>query len=317
MCCYLYNLNAFPKPSPRSPKPAKHHMMLWRCLRIYFLIVYITPKFHFSKQKQMHPFISCYELLQANLNKTPNIQLSFCPTMCNLNHLPRGSILEVCGEAGSGKSQWLMTQAVDIVLNNLEAYVVFVFTEGVFPASRLHEIAEFRSREIANSQVEWRSSMNRILIATADSVTKFEEVLCHHLPRLLSLNFYVPAVMVDSIAAIYRIFPDTNESHSAFYNMRLKSLWGICSYLKKVGFESNFLTIFLNQVTTNFGDQNSEMSAALGPSWTTFINHRLMLRKNIPGQESSARIVEVEFSPSLPPIQGLFRISQLGIESVL
>lgn len=51
-----------------------------------------------------------------------------------------GNIMELCGEAGSAKTQFCLDLALEAARKNADSYVLFIVTERAFPSKRIDQI---------------------------------------------------------------------------------------------------------------------------------------------------------------------------------
>ena len=214
--------------------------------------------------------------------------------------VPTGSITELVGPAGAGKTQFCLTLAVaaaaPTALGGLNAGVVFVDTEQKFSGARVAEIAanvfpsaygvlandtEQTTRAKANAL---RSLTEKILVLTPSTLSEtlqrlsgLEEALIDHAVRLL---------VVDSVAALARAEFGTGRGQIA---RRQELLGQIASVLKQQAERLHMAALVTNQVTTRLraddGADAGESSgagagaatAALGVKWAHCVNTRLVL----------------------------------------
>jgi RAD51-like protein 1 len=208
--------------------------------------------------------------------------------------VPTGSITELVGPAGAGKTQFCLTLAVaaaaPTALGGLNAGVVFVDTEQKFSGARVAEIAanvfpsaygvlandtEQTTRAKANAL---RSLTEKILVLTPSTLSEtlqrlsgLEEALIDHAVRLL---------VVDSVAALARAEFGTGRGQIA---RRQELLGQIASVLKQQAERLHMAALVTNQVTTRMrADDGADAgagaaTAALGVKWAHCVNTRLVL----------------------------------------
>jgi RAD51-like protein 1 len=176
--------------------------------------------------------------------------------------VPTGSISELVGPAGAGKTQFCLTLAVAAAapksVGGLDGGVVFIDTEQKFSGVRLAEIARAKFPSVygdgdgdgAPSEADARASLttltSRVLVLTPSTLSEIlqrlnglEEALIDHGVRLL---------VVDSMAALARA-----EFGRGQLQQRQELLGQIASVLKQQAERLHLAVFVTNQVTTRIG----------------------------------------------------------------
>ena len=214
--------------------------------------------------------------------------------------VPTGSITELVGPAGAGKTQFCLTLAVAAAaptsVGGLDSGVVFVDTEQKFSGARVAEIAANAFPSVygvssddapqiaAEKATALRSLTEKILVLTPSTLSEtlqrlsgLEEALIDHAVRLL---------VVDSVAALARAEFGTGRGQLA---RRQELLGQIASVLKQQAERLHMAAIVTNQVTTRVrsadedagaaddGGGAGSATAALGVKWAHCVNTRLVL----------------------------------------
>ncbi|XP_038621365.1 DNA repair protein RAD51 homolog 2 [Tachyglossus aculeatus] len=151
------------------------------------------------------------------MERTSDPSPAFLPTtLSSLDEALRGglacgSLTEVTGPAGCGKTQFCMMMSVLATLpthlGGLEGTVVYIDTESAFSAERLVEIAESRFPRYFNTEEK--------LLSMSSKIHLFRELTCDEvLKRIESLeeeiiSKRVKLVIIDSIASVVRKEFDT------------------------------------------------------------------------------------------------------------
>lgn len=222
--------------------------------------------------------------------------------------VPTGSISELVGPAGAGKTQMCLTLACACAApkrcGGLESGVVFIDTEQRFSSQRLAEIARAKFPETlspahapdaASAERELESLTSRILVLTPSTLSEMlqrlnglEEALIDRGVRLL---------IVDSVAALARA-----QFGRGQLTQRQELLGQIASALKQLAERLGMAAFVTNQVTTRVGarvrhahdtavrgggdtaggggddaDSPGSVTAALGTKWAHCVNTRLVL----------------------------------------
>lgn len=223
--------------------------------------------------------------------------------------VPTGSISELVGPAGAGKTQMCLTLACACAAprrcGGLESGVVFIDTEQRFSSQRLAEIARAKFPEVlspacasdpADAERELDALTSRVLVLTPSTLSEMlqrlnglEEALIDRGVRLL---------IVDSVAALARA-----QFGRGQLTQRQELLGQIASALKQLAERLGMAVFVTNQVTTRVGarvrhahadaaggddatgDAPGTVTAALGTKWAHCVNTRLVLEGSIDGVE--------------------------------
>eukprot|EP00072_Mus_musculus_P061484 XP_011242338.1 PREDICTED: DNA repair protein RAD51 homolog 2 isoform X8 [Mus musculus] len=226
-------------------------------------------------------------------------------TLCALDEalhggVPCGSLTEITGPPGCGKTQFCIMMSVlatlPTSLGGLEGAVVYIDTESAFTAERLVEIAESRFPQYFNTEEK--------LLLTSSRVHLCRELTCEGLlQRLESLEEEiiskgVKLVIVDSIASVVR--KEFDPKLQGNIKERNKFLGKGASLLKYLAGEFSIPVILTNQITTHLSGAlpsqadlvspaddlslsegtsgSSCLVAALGNTWGHCVNTRLILQ---------------------------------------
>ena len=213
--------------------------------------------------------------------------------------VPTGSITELVGPAGAGKTQFCLTLAVAAAapthVGGLDSGVVFVDTEQKFSGARVAQIAanvfpsaygvssDDAAHERDAKATALRALTEKILVLTPSTLSEtlqrlsgLEEALVDHAVRLL---------VVDSVAALARAEFGTGRGQIA---RRQELLGQIASVLKQQAERLHMAALVTNQVTTRArsgesafaaddGAGSAATAAALGVKWAHCVNTRIVL----------------------------------------
>jgi len=246
-----------------------------------------------------------------------------------------GHVIEVTGEAGSGKTQLLVNALACSVTKEpvegsaskscqKEARSVVISTEGSFPAERLKQmIASFKS---SSNQVDVRTTMDNILVHSLTSLDEFLDCLHVRLPKLAE-NYSLNLIVIDSVAA-----PLRSEEHTSG---KERSQWihtiGRAIHTLAVNF--NVPVIMANQVSAVI-DQGWETSyghpvaPCFGLAFSAYVHTRIFVERTdqvikTSNQEDKStstvrlRTAQVDFCPFLPSSEKVhFVVTSSGIRGV-
>lgn len=230
-----------------------------------------------------------------------------------------GSVIELSGEGGTGKTQFLLSLCLTTALSQtctaMNANVgPTEFCEALFVsmgestsssqiAHRLHQMAAARSEEIPSSQSSSstiRQVMERVHTRIIHNTEEFIDLIAE-LPHILKYGLNqgngengtnkknrsnIRLVVLDSIAGLYRM-DDSVQSDKFFYMKRSEELFGISANLKRISKEFGVYIIITNQVTTTLEGNVSTgvwnpidgKVPSLGLSWSCCVNERYFLSR--------------------------------------
>eukprot|EP01032_Pedospumella_encystans_P010568 gene10568-12343_t len=235
-----------------------------------------------------------------------------------------GSISEICGAPGAGKTQFCLSCALQAVSSSTSAGVIYIDTELKFDPNRLIQMAiecypelyssEFRTD--APHQID--SLLSRLKVKRPMTMKHLQEELTELQSTVISQN--ISLIVIDSIAALAR---------KEGFNERDKELFFItqASQLKKLAELCNCVVLATNQVTPSGSANPSDLygdaihddwgtyQPTLGPTWHHCVSTRLtmrMLNRNAatgPGdsagirKEAPVRCLSITKSPVSPPFE--------------
>ena len=194
--------------------------------------------------------------------------------------VPTGSITELVGPAGAGKTQFCLTLAVAAAaprrLGGLDAGVVFVDTEQKFSGARVAQIAanvfpsaygvssDDAAHERDAKATALRALTEKILVLTPSTLSEtlqrlsgLEEALVDHAVRLL---------VVDSVAALARAEFGVGRGQIA---RRQELLGPIASVLKRQAERLHMAALVTNQVTRGAADEGADSTRSPTPAPAT------------------------------------------------
>lgn len=224
-----------------------------------------------------------------------------------------GSVTEIFGEAGSGKTQLCMQLALNcalpIELNGLNGNTCYISTDKHLPTNRLSQIANALT-EKHKIDVSFLDKINVWEFNTTDSLKMF--VL--ELPALLEKIADIRLIVIDSIAGIFR--------HETNYIQRATDMRDIVQELERLADIYNFAIVTTNHVTSTPHLLNSNTIAACGAAWDNLVVTKLKIEKTekiVSTEESEikrVRIMEVIYSPRLACERTKFTIDSTGVVDI-
>lgn len=227
----------------------------------------------------------------------------------------RGTITEVFGESGCGKTQL----ALQSTLNNWLGGCVYVCTEDLFPTKRFEEI------KINLSSYDPKFDYGKHVFV--EHITEAKDLLSCirvRLPKLLEQH-KLSLLVIDSVTAPFRC-------ESTNYIRRAEDLREIAILLTSLAQEYNLAILCINQVTASFEDSDNVLPS-LGLAWSNMVTTRLMIKKtsriadaNNPQKHKHhlltsnhtvyVREMSTVFAPHLPNSKTEFIITSKGLQSL-
>lgn len=225
---------------------------------------------------------SCAKAMRINVLKTGCSSLD--QLLCGGMHVGAGSIIEISGKAGVGKTQIalqiaLMT-AAPLLYGGLQSQCIFAYSEGRLPIRRLIDIDKALCSRFKLTSGTLLHGVIVETIRSADALRVWSET---RLPFLLRKT-NARVVIVDSITAVYR--PEFENAVS-----RAKHMASMASALKKAAASVKGICICVNQVSQKLdGPGHGSVIPALGSVWGSAVETRVFLRRA--GTRRFARILD-------------------------
>lgn len=251
--------------------------------------------------------VPCEKLaIQKNLQEMVTTGCSQIDKMLN-GGLRKGTITEIYGESGSGKTQI----SIQAAAHSWPHGSVFICTEDLFPVKRFEQIKQ--SLPNYNPDNDYGKNVFVEHVTEAQDLMSCVRV---RLPKLLEKNSF-SLIVIDSVAAPFR-------SEYTNYVQRAEELRELAISLMSVAQKHNLAVLCINQVTASFNDTDSVLPS-LGLAWSNMVTSRLWLKKtketishNVPMLEQNVHIREliVIFAPYLPNSVTKFIITPSGIHCI-
>lgn len=209
--------------------------------------------------------------------------------------LEAGSLVELFGEPGVGKTQFAMHMCVQAALperaGGLESSPLYIDTEGSFSARRLREMAEERG-------VDWRRVLEKVRVVEAMSVSSLQVALE---AALRSPRGEFGLIVIDSL--MYPLRTEYPGRRNLYKRQQL--LQGLVRRLKILT-SMEQIVLVTNHVVGGPGGKRPAGGYVLGHAADLI----LMIRRSV----GNLRILRVVGSPSIPEGEALFRITPAGLE---
>jgi RAD51-like protein 1 len=238
-----------------------------------------------------------------------------------LGGLPAGSICEVVGPAGLGKTQFCLGMCIVGCLDRIkdQGRVLFIDTERKFSGERLAQIARERFPESFSMPNTVNSMMDRVIVKSPESSNKLLELL-ENLESAI-IDHSIKLIIIDSIASLARADFGAKDVME-----RQKLLGQQASRLKYLAESFRIPVLVTNQVTTVIGsggnvnggaggNSTTFLTAALGSMWAHAVNTRLvMAAQQDPTTAHQLRVMTIAKSPAAPNISLAYKVTVKGVE---
>jgi RecA/RadA recombinase len=226
---------------------------------------------------------------------------------------PTKTLLELGGESGSGKTQWIILMCLMVQLprelGGLEGESVLLCTDGPPPIARIQQMANYMQKKypkVYDREDEW---LNHIWIQRIHDREVLRHVVCYQVPEWCRRRSRIKLIAIDGIASNMRYGSGVEDADSGLllnnlggYESFNETLSDIARHLKLVADQNDAVIVCTNQVTSKPGSEADV--PALGIQWSHLINMRIGLKK-----QDTHRILQLEFSPHLKTFTFPFRIT--------
>ncbi|GAB4819790.1 hypothetical protein N2152v2_006836 [Parachlorella kessleri] len=232
--------------------------------------------------------------------------------------IPSGSITELVGPAGLGKTQFcLMLSLVGCLASGADGgTVLYVDTERKFSSKRLSEIGRARFPAELPSQQAVEALLPRVTVVTPDSSAGLMQ--CLQSLETLVIDHAARLIIVDSIAALARSDYGAGAGPGSTLADRQALLSQQAARLKQLAETFRIPVLVTNQVTTMMrgGEGASagvggegQLTAALGTLWAHAVNTRLVLESF-----EGTRFLRIAKSPAAPAAAFAYAVTSAGLE---
>ena len=227
------------------------------------------------------------------------------------------SLIEITGEAGTGKSKLCYYLALKTILpekyGGLEKSCLFVTTYKRLNEENLNEFFAVPARNMGLNQKEEEILFER-LIYKHFGFEEFQRFFNEDFESYLNEN-KVQTLIIDNIPSLCDEKFQGDRTYN--YQARHKFLFDFFFQLNGIIFKYNLFCFCVNEVRASMGEFETRMNyrnalkPAMGKTWENNLGTRLFLRKNTSNHQ---RWIQVEFSNFLIKQFIEFRITNNGIE---
>ena len=212
-----------------------------------------------------------------------------------------GAITEFFGAYGSGKTQFGHMLAVQAIMEDPEAYVVYIDTENTFRPGRIYQFAQGKG-------LEPEKVLQQIKVARAFN-SDHQMLLVDKAEELISQGLKIKLIVVDSLTAHFRaefVGRGTLAERQQKLNKHMHAL-------SKLADIHNLAVYVTNQVMAKpdmfFGDPTEAIGGNIVGHNSTY---RVYLRRGKKG----TRVAKLIDAPDLPDAECVIQVTESGIENV-
>ncbi|XP_053687387.1 DNA repair protein XRCC3 [Sabethes cyaneus] len=215
-------------------------------------------------------------------------------------------IVEIAGEAGSGKTQLALHLSLAAQLFSLPPKgVVYISTEHTFPSRRIVQMEQAMRQNSDKTNCKESNLTDNIFVEHLHNPVSLELCISERLSVLLENN-PIRLLVIDSITAVY--------AEEQNYIERAHSFRRVVRALHALQERFDFGVVCTNQVRSvidDFSLDDEKIVPALGLSWASLVHTRLQIsRINGAAAQRTCRLL---FSPSVPQGECYFAITERGI----
>jgi RAD51-like protein 1 len=235
--------------------------------------------------------------------------------------LPPGSVTEVVGPAGAGKTQLCLAACAAACAGSLSAggTALYIDSEHKFSGERLAQLAAARFPGAFGAPAAAAALLERVLVRRVGSSEELTELL-ENLQSAV-IDFRVELIVLDSITAAARGAGGGAANGGAAAGERQRALGRQASRLKFLAESFSIPVLVVNQVAATFGgggggggfaSGGDGATAALGAAWAHAVNTRLVMAAARAPDRRPLRTLTVAKSPSAPETSLAYEVTAAG-----
>ncbi|XP_053991248.1 uncharacterized protein LOC128883182 [Hylaeus volcanicus] len=165
-----------------------------------------------------------------------------------------GKIIEFVGEGGSGKTQWVLTLTVQVLLNppksSRQYHVLYIHTKAAFPIKRWMDILDGLTKYHSYKETvahDLRKKLERLLLCHIKTKDELWNIFVQNY-KFIKEN--VKLLIIDSISDIFRpLYYDTDDERLFEVNVRARFFLRFTKLINRIAVECNAFVILVNGVT--------------------------------------------------------------------
>ncbi|TQS35504.1 hypothetical protein Golomagni_04074 [Golovinomyces magnicellulatus] len=169
--------------------------------------------------------------------------------------IPTGSITEITGESGAGKTQYLLTLSLAVQLpppQGLSSSTLYITTESTLPVTRARQL--LLSHPALRSAQPMPSLDHVVSIHTPD-IESQDHIIYFQVPVALK-RYNARLLIIDSIASNYRAEFDLDQKSGAYMAKRSAELIKLGNFLRRLAAQNDIAVVVANQVGDRISESN-------------------------------------------------------------
>lgn len=241
-----------------------------------------------------------------------------------------GTVTEITGIAGSGKTQMCLHLAARAVLDDPHAHVVYIDTERSFTARRFASILNGLAPDgVGTISAEaddpvLRARLDRVIVVRPLSSAHLIGAV-QALGQFMAKQIKVALIVIDSIGALVRAEFDREARMK-----RVEHLTALSAAIKRMADKLQAVVVVANQVVRLIddgaslcgeleGQAGARLQPSLGVSWAHNVNYRLLFQcmhgeARVSRQpDACRRSIRIEKSPKSAQSTVVVRIGEAGL----
>ena len=232
----------------------------------------------------------------------------------NSENINNRSLIEITGEAGTGKSKLCYYLALKTILQEkyggLEKSCLFITTYKRLNEENLSEFFEVPARNLGLNEKEEEIVFRRLIYKHL-GFEEFQQFFNERFEQYLIEN-NVQTLIIDNISSLCE---EKFQEYKAYnYPARHKFLFDFFFQLNGIILRYNLFCFCVNEVRAQISEYErarGDLKPAMGKTWENNLGTRLFLKKNT---NTKQRWIQVDFSNYLIKQFIEFRITNNGIE---
>ncbi|CRL00582.1 CLUMA_CG013842, isoform A [Clunio marinus] len=223
-----------------------------------------------------------------------------------------GSITEIFGEAGSGKSQICFQLALNCQLSSevmaSPGKALYISTDKRISTERINQMSRaFKERFKNHPSVQDLKCLDNIYVEEYNTVEDFRRTILK-LQRNHEILSNLKVLIIDSIAGIFR--------HENNYIKRSKDIRETFQLFERFAVKYNFAILVTNHLTSI--PETQKQTASLGSTWDSLVSTKIKIEKLLNFEDSEneshqVRLMSIVYSPRLPCSKAKFSINSSSL----
>lgn len=260
--------------------------------------------------------VDAYSILTDSDSYREHVGFEFFKNRSSLYGIYTGTITEICGESGSGKTQLCLLLSICALmpkhLGGLDSKVIYIHSEGEFPIKRFVELSKaFKERNIECKDFNFTDNL---ILKKVFYLKEIMHVLQTTIPELLQKQPIPKVIIIDSVAALLRSEYDSFNLRNVIIKQLATELWKLANTYR-------IAIICVNQISGSVQRNDNSTSVSkdipsLGLLWAHSLTTRLQISRKEPLEEPVRRQIEVVYSAYHPHLIIDFIITEKGIEVI-